>query len=333
MPDPNDYTVGWICTRETEYLAAQLSLDKKHPKLECRPSPKDTNTYTLGEIAEHNVVIAALPDGSYGASSAAIVATNLLRSFPNVRVGLMVGVGGGAPKPPDHDIRLGDVVVSSPRNGNGGVLQYDFGKTIQGQGFQETSFLNQPPTSLRTAVMELKVKYRRKPGSLETVINSILEKEEEELQEKLSRPDTSSDRLYLSKFAHPPNNETSCVYTCGVEPSNLVSRPERTKRPCAPVVHYGLIASGNQLMKDALRRDELANKRNVLCFEMEAAGLMNDFPCLVIRGICCYSDTHKNDEWKGYAALAAAAYAKDLLSQIPVDDIVMEKRISETLSG
>lgn len=64
-------------------------------------------------------------------------------------------------------------------------------------------------------------------------------------------------------------------------------------------------------MKSAKERDQLARdpELKVLCFEMEAAGLMNNFPCLVIRGICHYSDSHKNYEWHKYAALAAAAYS------------------------
>ncbi|KAL3444390.1 hypothetical protein BJX65DRAFT_310973 [Aspergillus insuetus] len=46
---------------------------------------------------------------------------------------------------------------------------------------------------------------------------------------------------------------------------------------------------------------------------MEAAGLMNTYPCLVIRGICDYADSHKNKAWQGYAAATAAAFAKELL--------------------
>ena len=100
-----------------------------------------------------------------------------------------------------------------------------------------------------------------------------------------------------------------------------------------PAIHYGLIASGNQLMKNALVRDRLTAEKEVLCFEMEAAGLMNHFPCLVIRGICDYSDSHKNKEWQGYAAMAAAAYAKDLLCRIPPNKVEAEKRIGNILSG
>jgi nucleoside phosphorylase len=86
-------------------------------------------------------------------------------------------------------------------------------------------------------------------------------------------------------------------------------------------------------MKDALVRDTLAAEKDVLCFEMEAAGLMNQFPCLVIRGVCDYSDSHKNKEWQGYAAMAAAAYTKDLLYRIPPNKVEAEKRIGELLSG
>jgi nucleoside phosphorylase len=109
MSSPKDYTVGWICAVHTEYVAAQAFLDKEHGRPEER-SPNDNNDYTLGEIGGHNVVIAVLPDGEYGISSAASVARDMLHSFPNIRIGLMVGIGGGAPSQ-KHDIRLGDVVV------------------------------------------------------------------------------------------------------------------------------------------------------------------------------------------------------------------------------
>lgn len=331
MSDPNDYTVGWICAIEPEYLAAQLCLDETHPNLHCHRSPSDTNTYTLGTVSNHNVVIACLPDGCYGTSSAANVATNMLRSFPSVRIGLMVGVGGGAPTA-QRDIRLGDIVVSSPGDGKGGVFQYDFGKRIQEQDFLATGFLNRPPTSLLTAVMSLKVEYRRRPGSLEAAINRILENEDEDLQAEIGRPHASTDVLYQSNSVHPINSTSPCSETCDTDPANVVSRPERTKRPCSPAVHYGLIASGNELIKDALQRDELA-KMDVLCFEMEAAGLMNDFPCLVVRGICDYTDSHKNKVWQGYASLAAAAYTKSLLSQISPSGVKTEKKIVDVLSG
>lgn len=331
MSNPNDYTVGWICAISTEYVAAQAFLDEKHEGPE-HVSTNDNNDYTLGKVGRHNVVIAVLPDGEYGTSSAAMVARDMLHSFPNIRIGLMVGIGGGAPSQ-KHDIRLGDIVVSAPRDGKGGVFQYDFGKTIQDQSFQTTGFLNQPPAILRTAMNGLKAQYEIEGHQLlEAAIDNILEKKPR-LRKKYKRPDLSNDRLYQSEITHPANDITSCTTVCSSDLSKLVLRPERSEDEDNLEIHYGLIASANQLMKDATVRDRLAAEMDVLYFEMEAAGLINHFPCLVIRGICDYSDSHKNKEWQGYAAMAAAAYAKDLLCRIPPNKIEDEKRIGETLSN
>ncbi|KAL2858989.1 hypothetical protein BJX68DRAFT_227585 [Aspergillus pseudodeflectus] len=62
--------------------------------------------------------------------------------------------------------------------------------------------------------------------------------------------------------------------------------------------------------------DQIAKDVNALCFDMEAARIMNYLPCLVVRGICDYCDTDKNKGWRSYAALAAAAFAKMVLSFI-----------------
>jgi nucleoside phosphorylase len=330
MSNPKDYTVGWICAISTEYVTAQAFLDEKHKGPEF-VSPNDNNDYTLGRVSKHNVVIAVLPDGEYGISSAASVARDMLHSFPNVRIGLIVGIGGGAPSP-KHDIRLGDIVVSAPRDGKGGIFQYDFGKTIQDQSFRLTGFLNQPPMVLRGAVGGLKAQYETDGHRLEDAINSILEKKPR-LRQKYKRPEPSTDRLYHARVAHPPNDEASCAAVCGDDPSSMMLRRERTEVEDNPTIHYGLIASANQLMKDALVRDTLAAEKDVLCFEMEAAGLMNHFPCLVIRGICDYSDSHKNKEWQGYAAMAAAVYAKDILYRIAPNKVEAEKRIGDIISG
>ncbi|KAH7115564.1 hypothetical protein EDB81DRAFT_287006 [Dactylonectria macrodidyma] len=325
MSNPNDYTVGWICAITTEYVAAQEFLDEEHEGPEY-VSPNDTNHYTLGKVGKHNVVIAVLPDNEYGKSSAASVARDMLHSFPNVRIGLMVGIAGGAPG--KHDIRLGDIVVSSAGNGKGGVLGYDFGKAIQGRDFQETGLLNQPPTLLRTTVSGLKARYERKGHQLAETTNMILEKNAR-LRGKYKQPETGADRLFKPEVTH----DLSCAAICSDDVSNLVLRPERTEDEDNPAIHYGLIASADRLMKDASARDRLSEENDVLCFEMEAAGLMNHFPCLVIRGICDYSDSHKNKEWQGYAAMVAAAYAKDLLYQIAPNRVEAEKKIGDILSG
>ncbi len=65
---------------------------------------------------------------------------------------------------------------------------------------------------------------------------------------------------------------------------------------------------------------------------MEAAGLMPDFPCIVVRGVCDYADSHKNKQWQGYAALAAALYVKELLEYVPVGRISQEKLVVDVCS-
>lgn len=327
---PDEYTVGWICAIKVEYVAAQEFLDEEHEGPEPEDvSPQDNNNYTLGSIGKHNLVIATLPLGEYGIASAATVARDMMHSFPNVRIGLMVGIGGGAPSE-HHDIRLGDIVVSAPRDGSGGLHQYDFGKNIQDQScLTTTGFLNQPPTVLRTALAGLQAQYERKGHRIEQAVNSVLEKNKR-LRRQYSRPDQSSDRLYQPGVVHS-NTKEGCILAC--DPSGLIPRPERAEEEDNPAVHYGLIASANQLMKNAFLRDKLAAERDVLCFEMEASGLMNHFPCLVIRGICDYSDSHKNNDWQGYAAMVAAAYAKDLLYRIAPNSVTAEKRIKDILTG
>ncbi|KAJ4286967.1 hypothetical protein N0V90_012847 [Kalmusia sp. IMI 367209] len=326
-----DYTIGWICAITTEYVAAQAFLDTTHDPPESTPL-NDNNNYTLGEMGKHKVVIAVLPKGGYGTTSAASVARDMLRTFPNVRIGLMVGIGGGAPSP-EYDIRLGDIVVSTPHNREGGVFQYDFGKTIQDKAFQVTGHLNKPPTVFATAVSKLESKYVLHGHQLEEAITNILKKYPRlGKQKKYERPNPDTDKLYQSELKHPDEDEgANCAVVCGDNPFNLVLRNPRTQDDDNPAVHYGIIASANQLMKDALLRDKITKENGVLCFEMEAAGLMNHFPCLVIRGICDYSDTHKSKEWQGYAAMTAAAYAKELLTCMPVNKVEAEDRISDVL--
>ncbi|KAH7187521.1 hypothetical protein BKA60DRAFT_602335 [Fusarium oxysporum] len=329
MVDPQKYTVGWICAITTEFVAAQALFDEEYGKLEAA-TDNDNNNYALGRIGKHNVVMAVLPKSEYGTTSAATVARDMLRSFPNVRIGLMVGIGGGAPSA-EHDIRLGDVVVSTRDGGKGGVFQYDYGKAIQERTFVETGSLNQPPQLLLTALSGLEAEYERKGHQLNTDIDRALE-QWPRLRKRYSRPPSDSDRLYRSDFVHPDSSD-GCGNVCSNDPAHLVGRTKRGEQEDEPAIHYGLIASANRLMKDALVRDKLAAEKGVLCFEMEAAGLMNHFPCLVIRGICDYSDSHKNKEWQGFAAMMAAAYAKDLLRQIPPNKIEAERPIGEVLNS
>ncbi|KAK6527333.1 hypothetical protein TWF281_010518 [Arthrobotrys megalospora] len=300
--ESEDYTIGWICALAVEFKAALAILDERHPPL---PQELDDNSYAFGRVGCYNIVIACLPSGVYGLTSATNVATLLRQSFPSITVGLMVGIGGGAPVLPLRDIRLGDVVVSEPVAGFPGILQYDFGKTIQEGQFVHTGVLNKPPNIFLKALTKLKAEYE--PDSIAKIITNVLENGA--VPQEFARP--SIDQLFQPHYEHPLENASCVVCDHGM----LVERPTRLSQDW-PYVHYGLIASGNQVMKHGMTRDKLSRERGVLCFEMEAAGL-DELPSLVIRGICDYADSHKNKEWQPYAALSAAAFARELLLQLP----------------
>lgn len=289
----------------------------------------DHNSYILGRIGRNNVAIAVLPDGEPGIAAAADVANDMLHTFRNIRIGVLVGIGGGAPSS-TNDIRLGDVVVSSKddkQGKHGGVFQYDYGRTIQDQEFHYTGYLNRPPRALRTAVTAIRTRHELRGSQIREKVQAMLAAHPR-LQRRYRQPDPLTDRLYRSTVVHQGHNvQDTCWNTCGNGPNVLVQRTERTDALGDSVIHYGLVASANQEMNDAIIRDRLSEQKGVLCFEREAAGLMNNFPCLVIRGVCDYADTHPNDDWKYYAAAAAAAYAKDLLSQVVPEQVEDERPV------
>ncbi|KAH7002958.1 xylose isomerase-like protein [Fusarium venenatum] len=329
MSNPLDYTIGWICAIKPEYVAAQVFLDEEHPAPSSL-SFADENTYTLGRMGDHNVVITVLPPGRVGSVNAAHVAVSLRRSFPNLQVTLMVGTAGGAPSD-KHDIRLGDVVVSSPGQGHTGVFYYDFGKAIQNEDFLNTASLSRPPEVLQQATIQLQTRYETHGHQLQQSISEILDKYPKLRKGGYERPKSSTDRLYLSDVIHPPHHsEDDCAMSCGNNLAKMVERGMREGKDCDPSIYCGLIASGNTFISDAGIRDELIARNDVLCFDMETCGLMNALPCMAIRGISNYADTHVNKVWQGYAAMAAVAYAKDLLTCVPRYQVDTSKTMGGT---
>ncbi|KAJ5936883.1 hypothetical protein N7466_003333 [Penicillium verhagenii] len=327
-----EYTVGWVCALPKEQTAATAMLDEKHPDL---PNPStDPNTYTLGSIGKHNIVIACLPKGQIGNNQSADVASRMISTFPCIKFGLMVGIGGGVPP----KVRLGDVVVSTPVGQFPGVVQWDLGKTKEG-GFERTGSLNNPPTWLLTALTKLETEHELTGSKIPEYLLQLKEKWPR-LVNKYLRSDLLEDVLFKATYSHvaardvpldghedegDSEEEESCSFC---DRNEIVKRKPREMR-----VHFGLIASGNQVIKDAAFRDKLKKYLggHVLCVEMEAAGLMNNFPCLVIRGVCDYADSHKNKDWQEYAAAVAAGLAKELLGYVQPSDIDAERPVKDIL--
>ena len=334
MSDANKYTVGWISAISIEHVAAQTFFDEKH----AAPAwihENDDNQYVLGRMGKHNVVMAILPKGTTGVTSAALAAKDMTLTFPNVRVTLMVGIGGGVPSD-RHDIRLGDVVVSVPGYGpsgvTGGVVQYDYAQTILKKKFQNARYMDQPPRALMTAVHALQSDYVAESNGILDTVNKILDEKPRLRRAGYGWPGPKADVLYRSNFRHRGDDRTKCEDVCGIDDRATVSRPERGRDEDASTVHLGLIASADTFMEDAEMRDLLSREIDVLCFEMEAAGLMNQFPCVIIRGISDYGDSHWNHMWRGYAAMAAAAYARSLINMVIPNRLESEKGIGQTMN-
>ncbi|EME77878.1 uncharacterized protein MYCFIDRAFT_191226 [Pseudocercospora fijiensis CIRAD86] len=221
----------------------------------------------------------------------------VIASLPEVR--LLVGIGGGVPSK-QHDIRLGDVVFSQPSGDHGGVIY---------------------------ALSALKARHGNPKRSK---VGEHLAKITEELSERYGYQGAENDDLFPPDYAHvagsEPCHNTNPFRRCDIK--RHIKREVRSN-PGSPRLHYGNIASGDEVIKNGLERDRIASGLGALCFEMEAAGLEDSFPCLVVRGICDYSDSHKNKDWQRYAAATAAAFAREFLSFVRVqtaDDPTSKQR-------
>jgi nucleoside phosphorylase len=316
----DDYTIGCICPMGVELAAVEAMLDDIHESL---PSTRDQNSYTLGRIGRHNIVVAVMPE--IGNNQAAAVARQLLNDFQSIRFGLLVGIGGGIPgEEGENDIRLGDVVVSKPTGLFGGVVQYDRGKIQAGVHFERTGTLRKPPAVLSGNVQRLEAQQTRCGSQITNYLTEMLQKYPNMAELQYTHQGPENDQLFKPDYLHEGG------VTCRKCDSNqTVERVGR--RNTQPKIHYGTIGSGNSVIKDGIAREQLREELGVLCVEMEAAGLMDDFSCLVIRGICDYADSHKNKRWQPYAAATAAAYMKELLYLIPTQEVQNTAAAVETL--
>jgi nucleoside phosphorylase len=220
-------------------------LDESHRDL---PQPlSDHNTYMLGRIGLHNVVIACLPKGEIGTTSAARVATRMSSTFTSIRFGLMVGIGGGVPSE-KHDVRLGDVVVSTATGQHGGVVQWDFGKTTKGGHFERTGALNRRPTVLMTALSKLESTHEMEDSKVLEYLSDMVSRFPK-LSSKFAQPTSIDDVLFEAEYDHIDGNDT--CGSCNI--SRVVPRPPRD----FVAIHYGLIASGNQVIRHGATRDRI----------------------------------------------------------------------------
>lgn len=323
-----EYTVAWYCPLALpEMQASRLLLDEEHDPI---PFPSNRRfLYTYGEMKGHNVVMATAPMDDMGTTPAAHIISEMLLLHPRLKVCLLVGIGGGVPTSEKEDVRLGDVVVGVPNREqrHGGVIQYDYGKAMHDNTFERIGSLNRPDTTLLSAVSEIRARGVSKTSFYSYVHFFEGLEDDDGHDHDFSRP--TKDILYPPDCIH--RGRGACEQA-GCDPKIAVQRKARPRK--LPVIHYGTIASSNTVMKDAHKRDKLAEEiQGLLCFEMETAGIANAIPYMAVRGICDYCDSHKNNDWQPYAAAVAAAFAKTLLSVIPVKQVRSKRDMSESGTG
>lgn len=301
--NPKDYEVVWIAPLEIEARAALYLLDERHDG-KFAVARGDEYVFHAGSMCDHNIVIATLPAGQeYGTGSAAALASQVKKFFPNLWFGLLVGVAAGLPdlsRRPPRDIRLGDVLVGLPEGESAGLIAYDLGKETS-RGFEPLRgghVLAMTEPLVRSAIGSIKLEAPRDTKKFLHYYEAI--QDEEHADGTFADPGQDIDSLYLTK-------DDGAV--------ELVERSQRPKERRTRV-WYGPIGSGEKLLKNAQKRNELRDRYGLIGLEMEAAGTMSRVPVGVIRGVCDYGDEHKNKEWQPFAAAMAAAYGKAVLAEI-----------------
>jgi HEAT repeat protein/nucleoside phosphorylase len=309
-------TIGIITALPEEYTAVKAML--KNVRSYQMKGPSYSRQCLLGEIPalngeKHTLVLLLANKGNNIAASRA---TLLLEHFSNVKSVIMVGIAGGVPHPknPDEHVRLGDVIVSD----QGGVIQYDFVKEQSAE--IAYGHLPRPPNPrLLDAVRLLEATKMEGKRPWVKFINQAMQ------------------RLHIVR----PPRETD-ILIGSTDQKKKVSHPRDLKRVDGePRVFIGPVASANTLLKNPLKRDLLRDEFGVKAVEMEGSGIADatwdhEVGYLVVRGICDYCDSSKNDIWHNYAAIVAAAYTRALLEQTPSQVLQTEikgSRLQESTSS
>ncbi|WP_437781759.1 phosphorylase family protein [Sorangium sp. So ce1097] len=289
-------TVGIVTALPKELAAAKAMLEG--PVEHSAGGDGAGRDYVLGEIPARGggAHAVALVSTGMGNNLASVRVTQMLEHFRQIRSVVMVGIAGGVPHPerPAEHVRLGDVVVVDRR----GVVQYDLDKeTARGKTPRPSP--RAPGAWLLEGVDALEVlAYERKAPWVKLI--------------------DRGRRLVGAR--RPPEAED--VLHDPADPSKVRPHPaDPLRRKGQPRVFQGPIGSGNTLLKNPRRRDQLRDELGIKAVEMEGSGLadaawQHDVGYLVVRGICDYCDEHKGDAWQMVAAIVAAAYARAVLERM-----------------
>jgi nucleoside phosphorylase len=283
----SDFEIGIICALPLEALAVKEVFQTVYSENQFDgKEPGDSNSYTKGSIGQHRVVLAHLP--GMGKVNAAAAASTFKSTFRNLKLVLLVGICGGVPEGANGEqLFLGDVVIGTS------VVQTDFGRqTPTGFDRKDTirDNLRKPPPEIGSFIAKL-------------------ESDRQNISETTLR--------YLAMLLGKPGFGTA-GFPGAHEDKVLAGSPPKSSRERShnePSIHFGAVASSDLVMKSGTDRDRIAKAEKVIAFEMEAAGVWDQLPTLVAKGVSDYADCHKNDMWKEFASASAWACTKAVIEK------------------
>jgi nucleoside phosphorylase len=325
-----EFEIAIICALPLEADTVEALFDEHYDSRIYGKQGGDDNTYAIGRISGHHVVLAFMP--GMGNRSSASVARGLRVSFTGIKLALVVGICGGAPYSTDkREIILGDVIISDS------VIEYDFGRQypdgfVRKSGVKET--LGQPNQEIRSFLNSLRTS--RKQTQIQQQITNHLRDLQGRNERYWSYPGVLQDILFPASYRHRhyeqgSSVECACIHcyssqdpVCETALKNdcqglgCAGKVIQRRRLCTgipqPLIHIGTIASANTVMKSGEHRDKLAENEEIIGFEMEGAGVWDNLSCVIIKGVCDYADSHKNKVWQSYAAATAASCSKAFLT-------------------
>lgn len=346
----DDFEIAIICALPLEYDAVCYIFDEfwDEDGDQYGRAIGDPNSYTTGRVGKYNVVLALLPH--MGKANAASAAASMRSSYGGLRLALLVGVCGGMPGGRDGEILLGDIVISKS------VIQYDFGQKYPDKFVRKNTVednLGRPNKDARNLITTFETD--RGLDQLEKRTTHFLRQLQASVAQtrrrgKYDYPGTTEDKLFEPSYRHKHHISPTCVCrdclsdldpvcdealssscaSLGCDGKHLIARKRLQAQPQSehegddtspqPRVHVGVVASGDWVMKSAADRDRLSREEGVIAFEMEGAGVWDEVPCIVVKGVCDYADSHKHKGWQNFAAATAASASKAILGRYILTD-------------
>lgn len=357
----DEFEIAIVCTRALEYDAVCLLLDGFWD-IDGDPFGRargDLNTYTTGYMGRYNIVVVLLCNS--GKATAAGTAASLRSSYPCIKLLLLTGICEGVPDANGEELLLGDVVISetviqydfnSPFNH---TLKRR--NTLEDRQGRANNNIRNFIANFKTE-MGLRRLVEKATLHLEQIQSLVSEAKYRQRHKGATYmyPGFETDILFESTHCHRHYNSSQCVCAdynpeedlhavcdearnldceqtgCGLgtlkhrdrlHQKSLLEKGGNLKAAQIPSIFFGRFGSGDMAFNSGVHRDSLAKTHGIIAFEMEGAGIWDELPCIIVKGVSDYGDGHKTRkwaEWQNFAAATSASVARALIERYPQTD-------------